>query len=181
MKLDRKVLITCITLIIASAIFRFLDLGPQIALALFAGAIIKDKKWSFALPLFSMLFSDVLFEIAFQNGWKQYGGFYEGQWLNYLLIASTTVFGFFMQKEKLFRSALALVAAPTFYFLASNTSVWMGGGGWHRPKTAFGLYQSLVDGLPFYKTSLMTTLAFCGLFFGGYELLFKTEMEKAKA
>jgi hypothetical protein len=180
MKLDRKVLITCVTLILASAIFRFLGLGPQIALAVFAGAIIKDKKWSFALPLFSMMFSDLLFEIAFKNGWTQYGGIYDGQLVNYILLISTTAFGFLIHKEKMFQSAFAILAAPTFYFLASNIAVWIGGGGWSRPQTSSGLLQSLIDGLPFYKNSMMTTIAFSALFFGGYALLFKKEMEKAK-
>ncbi len=181
MKFDRKVFFICISLILACAIFRFLGLAPQIALAVFAGAMIKDKKWSFALPLVSMLFSDVLIEIAFKNGWAAYGGFYEGQWLNYLLIATTTVFGFFIQKEKMYHSAIAIFAAPTFFYLASNTAVWIGGGGWNRPHNSFGLLQSLIDGFPFYKASLMTTIAFVALFFGGYELLFKREMEKVKA
>ena len=71
---------------------------PHIAMALFGGAMIRDKKWAFALPIFSMFVSDVLFEVLYRNQLVDYGGFYEGQITNYILFAAITLIGFLIKK-----------------------------------------------------------------------------------
>src|SRR4051812_16300308 len=72
--------------------------APQWALALFSGAIVKDKKWAFVLPVLSMFISDLIYQGLFLGGLSPIQGFYQGQWINYLLFASVTVFGFFIKK-----------------------------------------------------------------------------------
>ncbi|WP_323825029.1 DUF6580 family putative transport protein, partial [Pseudomonas aeruginosa] len=75
--------------------------APQIAVALFAGSLcVNNKKWAFLLPLLSMLISDSLYELLYINGLTDIRGFYKGQWINYLLILSTTCFGFFARANK---------------------------------------------------------------------------------
>src|SRR5690349_690322 len=89
MKMKKSVLLAFSLLILASSLYRVwpdrpFGFAPQWAMALFAGAVIKDKKWAFLLPLVSMLVSDTLYQILYNNGVSQIWGFYGGQWLNYL-------------------------------------------------------------------------------------------------
>jgi len=59
---------------------------------------------------------------------------------------------------------------PVVYFLASNAMVWIGGGGLGRPRTFTGILQCYADGLPFLQTSLIGTLFFSAILFGGFHL-----------
>ncbi|MFT4023021.1 MAG: hypothetical protein QM664_04450, partial [Flavihumibacter sp.] len=68
MKNNRSFLVSLVLLIIVAALYRIIPnrpwgFAPQIAMALFGGAVIKDRKWSFALPVFSMFLSDCLYEL----------------------------------------------------------------------------------------------------------------------
>jgi hypothetical protein len=81
-------------LVVISALFRLipsdmrpLGFAPQIAIALFGGALITDKKYAFALPLLSMFISDVIFELLHINGLSNIGGFYSGQLINYAILS----------------------------------------------------------------------------------------------
>ena len=176
MSINRNILYTFLALIAVAAIYRVVPgrpygFAPQIAMALFAGAIVKDKKMAFALPVLSMFLSDALFELLYQAGVSPMWGFYEGQFTNYILFASLTVIGFFIRKINVGYVVAASLAGPTVYFLISNFMVWISGGGYQRPKTLDGLMMCFADGLPFYKNSIAGTLFFAALFFGGYYLL----------
>jgi hypothetical protein len=147
--------------------------------AIFAGAIIKNKKLSFLMPLGSMFLSDLLFQGLYALGYSNTPGFYEGQWVNYLLIGSLTVFGFWIKGFKPGNILAASLAAPTFFFLASNLAVWAGSGGLGRSKDLAGLMQCYADGLPFYYASLAATIVFSAVLFGIYHL-FIAQTGKAK-
>src|SRR6188508_2436588 len=100
---QNKILIAFALLILTGALYRIIPgrpfgFAPQIAMALFGGAIISDKKWAFALPLFSMLISDALFEVLYRSGLSTMAGFYEGQGVNYLLLAGITFIGIGMRR-----------------------------------------------------------------------------------
>jgi len=177
MTLKRNLLIIFVVLLVLSAVCRVAGFAPQLAIAIFAGAIIRDKKLAFALPLVSMLLSDVLYEVLFQLGYVNYGGFYEGQLLNYFLIASVTVFGFLIRRWNVLQIAAATIAAPAAYFILSNFAVWIGGGGWFHPKTFDGLMSTYRDGLPFLRSSLESTIIFSAVLFVGYYLLQRFVLE----
>ena len=150
--------------------------APQIAMAIFGGAIIKDKKFAFLLPLLAMFVSDCLYQLLYINGVGSMYGFYDGQLLNYLLFGGLTVFGFFIKNLNVKKIALASVAAPTAYFLASNFFVWASSSplaGLSRPKTFAGLMMCYGDGLPFYPWSVASTFVFCAILFGSYYLMTK--------
>jgi hypothetical protein len=174
----KQVLISFILLVVIASLYRIMPgrpfgFAPQIAMAIFGGAVIKDKKLAFLLPLLSMFISDALFEILYRNGVGSMRGFYDGQVTNYLLFASMTVFGFFIKKIKVSNILLASVAAPTAYFLLSNFFVWLSSSpdaGYQRPKTFDGLLLCYNDGLPFYPWSVASTIIFSAILFGGYYL-----------
>lgn len=103
MKLNKQVLLSFGLLIFAASLYRAwpgrpYGFAPQMAMALFGGAVIKDKRLAFLLPLLSMFISDLLYQVLYNNGLTTIKGFYEGQWVNYLIIAGITVFGFLLKK-----------------------------------------------------------------------------------
>jgi hypothetical protein len=175
MKQNKSIFIVFGLLIVAASLYRVWDgrplgFAPQIAMAVFAGAIIKDKKWAIILPILSMFISDVLYEVLYSFNLTEIKGFYAGQITNYILFAGMVVFGFMIKKINWIKISAAAIAAPTTYFIISNFLVWMGGGGLYRPKTFDGLLMSYNDALPFYRGSLAATLVFSAIFFGGYFL-----------
>ena len=154
--------------------------APQIAMAIFGGAIIKDKKFAFLLPLLSMFISDTLYEILYRNGVGNMRGFYEGQLTNYIIFGLMTFFGFFIKNFNIGKIALASLAAPTAYFLLSNFMIWISHSpyaGLQRPKTLNGLLLCLGDGLPFYPWSLAATLVFSAILFGSYFLIARASLQ----
>lgn len=153
--------------------------APQIAMAIFGGAIIKDKKFAFLLPILSMFVSDALYQLLYINGVGNISGFYSGQLTNYILFGLMTFFGFFIKNFNVGKIALASVAAPTTYFFISNFMVWASNSplaGLGRPKTFNGLLLTLNDGVPFYYWSIAATLIFSAILFGSYYLITKPAM-----
>lgn len=186
MKMNKSVLLAFGLLILASSLYRVwpdrpYGFAPQMAMALFGGAVIKNKRLAFLLPLLSMLVSDLFYQVLYINGLTEIKGFYSGQWLNYALIAGVTVFGFLLKKITALRVAAFSLAGSVIFFLASNFTVWAGGGGFHRPKTFDGLLMCYADGLAFlrdygaikgfYGNLFLGDLFFCSLLFGGFFLL----------
>ncbi len=174
MKITKQIVVALILLTTVCALYRIVPgrpwgFAPQIAMAVFGGAIfIKHKQWAFALPLLSMFLSDVLYEVLYHAGVSTISGFYQGQWQNYLLFSLLTTVGFLIKKINVLNVLLASIAAPTGYFILSNFVVWIGGGGLERPKTFAGLMMCYNDGLPFYQNSLYATVFFSAIMFGGY-------------
>jgi hypothetical protein len=181
MKITKQVVVSFILLVIIASLYRVMPgrpfgFAPQIAMAIFGGAIIKDKKLAFLLPLLSMFISDALYEVLFRSGVGNMRGFYEGQITNYILFGSMTVFGFLIKKINALKVIAASIAAPTAFFLLSNFFVWFSSSpdaGWSRPKTFDGLLMCYNDGLPFYPWSVASTFIFSAILFGGYYLFAK--------
>ncbi len=184
MKISKQIIVSFILLIIIASLYRIMPgrlygFAPQIAMAIFGGSVIKDKRFAFLLPLLSMFISDALYEVLFRNGIGNMPGFYEGQITNYILFASMTVFGFFIKKFNILKIALASVAAPTTFFFLSNFFVWLSSApdaGYARPKTFNGLLMCYNDGLPFYQWSVAATLVFSAILFGSYYLITKNSL-----
>jgi len=186
MKLSRNIVFSFVLLIIIASLYRVMPgrpggFAPQIAMALFAGSVIKDRKYAFALPLLSMFISDMINHIMYLTGGGIFPGFYEGQITNYILFGVLTVVGFFVKEKNLISIAVGSLVAPTIYFITSNFLVWTSNAGLARPNTWAGLMQCYADGVPFYRTSIMATLFFSGVLFGSYFLLTKAATVKQPA
>lgn len=146
----------------ASILLRLLPHAPNMApvgaLALFAGAH-GTSRWSILLPVAVMAISDMFI------------GFYEWR----ILIA---VYGSFLGVALLGRAIkknispekimLATFAGSAFFFLVTNTAVWAFSP-WYA-KSAAGLLESLMMGLPFWRNSLIGDLFYGAIFFGAYAL-----------
>ena len=186
MKLSRHTLISFLLLIVIAAIYRAIPgrpwgFAPQFAMAIFGGSVLKDKKMAFLLPILSLLISDLVYEILYINGITEIKGFYAGQVENYLLFASLTIVGFFVDQKNIGSIIKGSLASPTIFFFASNLMVWIGSGGFQHPKTFAGLMLTYVDGIPFYTNSLVATICFSTILFGGHYLLQKWAISKQAA
>ena len=187
MKLNKSNLLVLFILILACALYRVWDsrpmgFAPQIAMALFAGSISKDKRFAFLFPVLSLFISDLLYQFLYSQGLSTIKGFYSGQWQNYLLIASITVIGFFINKNRISQIFIGSLAGAIYFFLISNLLVWIGGG-WDinnqpYPRSFSGLMLCYSEALPFFKWSVLSTLLFNGVFFGSFYLLGKSVLKK---
>ena len=187
MKLNKSNLLVLFILILACALYRVWDsrpmgFAPQIAMALFAGSVSKDKRFAFLFPVLSLFISDLLYQFLYSQGLSTIKGFYSGQWQNYLLIASITVIGFFINKNRISQIFIGSLAGAIYFFLISNLLVWIGGG-WDinnqpYPRSFSGLMLCYSEALPFFKWSVLSTLIFNGVFFGSFYLLGKSVLKK---
>lgn len=187
MKLNKSNLLVLFILILACALYRVWDsrpmgFAPQIAMALFAGSISKDKRFAFLFPILSLFISDLLYQFLYSQGLSTIKGFYHGQWQNYLLIASITIIGFFINKNKIGQIFIGSLAGAVYFFLISNFMVWVGGG-WDinnqpYPRSFSGLMLCYSEALPFFKWSVLSTLLFNAIFFGSFYLLGKSVLKK---
>ena len=185
MKSTKSLTLTLLLLIIVAALYRIIPnrpmgFAPHLAMALFAGAVIKDKKWAFAFPIFSMFISDLIYQLLFLRGLTSIPGFYEGQITNYLLFAGLVIIGFFMKKVNVVNVIAFSLAECVVFFILSNFFVWISGAGLSRPKTFSGLMQCYTDAIPFFGNSVLATLVFSGVLFGTYQLIRSPDTSTAK-
>jgi hypothetical protein len=68
-------------------------------------------------------------------------------------------------------TAFAAVASSVIFFLLTNFGVWMTSAIY--AKSAEGLMQAYVAGIPFFQNSLLGNLIYTAVIFGGYVLLQK--------
>lgn len=187
MKLNKSNLLILFILILACALYRVWDsrpmgFAPQIAMALFAGSVSRDKRLAFLFPILSLFISDLLYQFLYSQGLTTIKGFYSGQVVNYLVIASVTVIGFFINKKKIGQVFIGSLAGAIYFFLASNFTVWVGGGldinSQPYPRSVTGLLLCYTEALPFFKWSVISTLVFNAVFFGSFYLLGKSILKK---
>lgn len=186
MKLNKTNIIYLLVLIAAASLYRAFDnrmwgFAPQIAMALFGGmAIRNNKSMAFGLPLFSLFISDVLYEVLYTKGLTSLRGFYDGQIVNYLIMASVVLVGFLFSKVNIRNIIVGSLIAPVYFFLASNFAVWLGIGGVMYEKSWAGLMTCYEQALPFFKGSVLATFFFSAIFFGVYYLLGRSSKRTAQ-
>ena len=149
--------------------------SPIIAIALFSGVVISDKKLSFAMPLLAMFASDLILELFTQTP-----GFYGMEQVgNYAALLFITAFGFAMKKIDVIRVAgFSLASSILFYFL-SNTNTFLVDSFNMYPNTFTGYINCMAAGIPFIK--FVPDLVFSALLFGSYVLVFKTNRRRVAA
>lgn len=169
-------------MVLAAALSRVffypLNYSPVIAMALFGGSVIKNKKLAFALPLFSMLLADLLFE--FLNIATGFWGW--GQLVGYGIFAIITLLGFKLKKINVINVAGFSILSSVIFFFLSNSAFWLiDNRVYHLYSQDFsGYINSLIGGLPFLEKSFFVDLAYCAIFFGGYVLFERQSVKKAR-
>lgn len=181
MKKSTSIILAFVLLLVIAALYRVIPnrqmgFAPQYSMAVFGGAVfIKDKKWAFLLPIGSLFISDLIYQMLFKSGVSTTPGFYSGQWLNYIIFASITFFGFLLKKWSVLNIGALSVLAANYFFLVSNFSVWATTN--YYPHTLDGLEACYIAAIPFYLNSVKASLLFSALLFGGYYLV-KQRSEK---
>ncbi len=142
---------------------------PMWAIALFAGAHLRNRGLAFAIPVAALFLSDTLLQLLHPER-----GFYTAMVFTYVGFAGVVVCGMLTRLAP--RSWAAYVAAlvlawlggSVFFFLVSNFGYWLTFPDF--PKTVAGLMQCYVAGLPFYRQQLLGDLIYVPLLFGTYHL-----------
>jgi hypothetical protein len=98
----------------------------------------------------------------------------------YAGFALTVAIGFLLKdRATVTNTAFAAVASSVLFFLLTNFGVWMTSAIY--AKSAEGLMQAYVAGIPFFQNSLLGNLIYTAVIFGGYVFLQKniTVLRKA--
>jgi hypothetical protein len=160
----RAKLFTISAIIFALAMFRLLphlpNVSPVAAMALFGGAYYADKRMAFLVPFLALFLSDLVL------------GLHNSMIFVYAGFALTVAIGFLLKgRVTITNTAFATVIASVLFFLLTNLGAWMTSGLY--AKSAAGLMQAYVAGIPFFQNSLLGNLVFVAVIFGGYHLLQK--------
>lgn len=140
------------------------SINPIIAISLFSGAIIRDRKWAFFLPIMAMFASDLMLEI-----FSITQGFYGlGQIGNYAALLFVTALGFLMKKPNIKNVAGLSIAGSLLFFFLSNTNCYFFDFTDFYGKGVNGWLACLTAGIPFLRNGMLIDLMFSGILFTAY-------------
>lgn len=130
---------------------------PVGAMALFSGAVIKDRRLAFLFPLVSLFVGDI------------FVGFHKLMPLVYASFLVDVALGYWIRNHRTVAriGGVTLIGAIQF-FLVTNFGVWAFLEGW--PHTAAGLLACYVAGLPLLLNTLAGEAFYATLFFAGFAL-----------
>jgi len=149
------------TLIILAAVLRIVphpwNLTPIGGIALFSGAMFRNRWIAFLLPLASLFAGDV------------FVGFHRLMLIVYGSTAVSIVIGRWVGGNKtVARIGGAVFIGALQFFVITNFAMWAIGG--FYPRTAAGLVSCFVAGVPFVWNTLAGDAMYAGIFFGGFAL-----------
>jgi len=150
-----------VMLITLSAVLRIVphpwNLTPVGAMALFSGAMFRNRWIAFLLPLAGLLAGDL------------FAGFYKLMLVVYASFAVSVAIGRWLRENRsLARIGGAVFLGAAQFFVITNFAVWAVGG--FYPRTAEGLVTCFVAGVPFFWNTLAGDALYAGVLFGGYAL-----------
>ena len=145
------------------------NFSPIEAVALFGGAYFARRQWALLVPLLAMFASDLV--LGLLNGgiyWSYFAS--AGYLLVYACIAVSTVLGFGLRGKVGAGRLLAYsLAGSMLFFVVTNFGAWLSDPAY--PKTAAGLLSAYIAGVPFFQWTVLGTLFYAALLFGGFELM----------
>ncbi|RYD53652.1 MAG: hypothetical protein EOP52_02665 [Sphingobacteriales bacterium] len=149
---------------IVNAELHLWNFAPVAALGLFSGAVLKDKRYAYLLPLGAQLLADLYFQL-----FTDIPGFYGvSQLFVYAGMALVAAFGTTMGRPTVAKVSGYALAGSGIFFLVSNLGAYFTGmWGWG----VSGLVKTFVMAVPFYQGTLIGDLVFAALFFGVYALV----------
>lgn len=177
MKMNKKTIVFLLVLIAVTTLVKvicapninFGGFSAGIAVALFAGFTERDSRKVILLPLLTLFISDVLIQLLYAADIFPFAGFYQNQWINYLLIIGLSFIGVLLRKGGLAGMLSASVIGPAIFFLISNYIVWASQASVMGYTNDFsGLMECYRAGLPFYRNSVISTIIFLPSFIATY-------------
>lgn len=146
------------------------NFSPFWAVFAFCGAIIPNRKWSIALPLGMMLASDTLIYLVHGNQFERRSDWIVQAWV-YASFALCGGLGLLIRKRpNLMKGIAASLPGAVLFFLTTNYAMWAYGDGEFYPETSAGLWACYIAALPFFRTSLISTAVYAGVFFSPWGL-----------
>ncbi|TWG92984.1 hypothetical protein L599_001600000320 [Luteimonas sp. J16] len=167
-------------MILLAAMSRWLPLPPNFApieaIALFGGAYFASRRMAVLVPVLAMVVSDLGLGLARGAVYLDYltsAAYLPSLAANYLCVLATVALAFGLRGRVTGGRVLGYaLAGSVLFFLVSNFAVWVTAfavPGY--PACSAGLVPCYVAALPFFKTTLISTLAYSALLFGGFALL----------
>lgn len=157
-------------LILAAAVMRIItaefhlpNITPVAAIGLFGGVVIKDKRYSYLLPLLSLFIADAYFQF-----FTSIKGFYGvEQILVYMAMALVTFLGSKMGKVSPVKVVGYSLIGSLLFFVISNFGSFL--KGWYGYDFN-GLVTTYTVAIPFFKNTVMSELSGAIVLFGAYFL-----------
>jgi hypothetical protein len=132
---------------------------PVGAMALFSGAILKDRRLAFLVPVAALFAGDVFIGLYA----------YKLMLVVYASFLVSVAIGFWLRDRRtIARISAATLAGAIQFFLVTNFAVWATSLSY--PRTGAGLMACYVAGIPFFWNTLAGDAAYAALFFAGFAL-----------
>jgi hypothetical protein len=130
---------------------------PVGAMALFSGAVIKNRRLAFVVPLLALFVGDIFI------------GFHRLMPIVYASFLLSVAIGFWLRDRRTAgRISAATLLGAIQFFLVTNFAVWA--FGLTYPRTGAGLVACYVAGIPFFWNTLAGDAVYAVLFFGTFAL-----------
>jgi hypothetical protein len=148
-----------LALILLAAVLRIAphpwNFTPVGAMALFSGALLKDRRLAFLFPLVALLAGDLFI------------GFHKLIPIVYASFLINVVIGLWLRDRRtVARISLATLLGAIQFFLVTNFAVWQFLSGY--PHTASGLVACYIAGVPFFWNTLAGDALYVTLLFGSF-------------
>jgi hypothetical protein len=167
-KVDSMILRTVmvIAVIVVAAVLRMAphpwNFTPIGAMALFSGAMLRNRWMKFVLPLAVLFAGDIFL-----------GGFYKLMPVVYASFLVSVLIGTSLVKRRTTRRiAGATLLGSLQFFLVTNCAVWVAMSTY--PKTLGGLLACYAAGIPFFWNTFAGDALYATLLFGGFALAERT-------
>lgn len=152
-----------LSIIIVAAVLRLLinipNVTPIAAMALFGGAFLGKKHLTFIIPFVTLFITDLLI------------GLHSTIIYVYFAFALTVMIGIFIRKKvTIFSVVGGSLVSSILFFLITNFGSWATAM-MPYPMNFAGLMQAYSAGIPFFRSELLGTLLFNGIFFGTFVLI----------
>jgi hypothetical protein len=130
---------------------------PVGGMALFSGAVLRDRRLAFLFPLLALFLGDLFI------------GFHKLIPLVYASFLINVAIGLWLRDRRtVVRISLATLLGAIQFFLVTNFAVWQFLGTF--PHTASGLLVCYVAGIPFFWNTLAGDALYATLLFGSFAL-----------
>jgi hypothetical protein len=151
------------------------NFSPMQSMALLGGAYITRKYLAYILPIVLIYATDFILNNTI---YRTYYPDHEGLvfFSDYMLVVLPSILlivalgQFFLKRFKTEKLILTALAGSVLFFLITNLGAWISPTSIYSKNIA-GLLQSYIAGIPFFRASVLSTLLFTLLSFGGIEVL----------
>lgn len=131
------------------------NFNPIMALAIFGGASIADKRLALIVPLAAMFFSDIFL------------GFHATILAVYLSIALSVLIGNAIRNRvNAFSVVGASLAGSVIFYIITNFAYWLA----FCDTTFASLMAAYVAAIPFFRNAILGDIVFSGVMFGSFAL-----------